>query len=208
MWDKKEKQGSIKPINKHVSVLFTEVEERKSTGGIIIPKSVSDNQVTFKNEVIYKVEILKKAEDCDSMIPEKGFALMNQLSGFGIPTVEPGYVKIVHENSLLMLSETKEFNTQTIKPGQGRALVEVTSKVNKTESGILIPDGAQVSAKYDAATLGGKVISVADNIKSLKVGDTIRFDCYMGTEIFIEDKEYRMVLECEVIAKIEDDVQQ
>lgn len=202
MIDKKEFRDSVVPVNKHVSVLFKEQEQRKSEGGIIIPSTVSDNSVTFKGEKIYKVQILKKADNCSETIPSEGYALINQLSGFGIRTIEPGYVKLVHENSILMTSPTKDFTENTIEPGQGRALVRVTSKLSQTESGIIIPKEATSQLSYDAATLGGEVISVSKDITWINVGMSIRFDCYMGTEIFIGDDEYRLVLESEILAKI------
>lgn len=202
MLDKKELRESILPVNRHVSVLFEEIEERKSSGGILIPSTAGAHEVTFKGERIYKVKMLKKAQDCWEHIPSEGYGLIHQLSGFGIRTVEPGYVKIVNENSILMTSKTKDFTEESIVPGKGRALVRITSKMSETESGIIVPKDATMNVSYDAATLGGQVISVSRDITWLKPGMNIRFDCYMGTEIFIGGQEYRLVLEDEIIAQI------
>ena len=202
MIDKKEFRDSIIPVNKHVAVLFEEIEQRKSKGGILIPSSIADFDVTFKGEKIYKVRILRKADNCSPLIPDSGYALINQLSGFGIRTIEPGYVKLVKDTSILMMSKTKEFTEKSICPGVGRALVKVTSKLVQTESGIIIPKGAQETVSYDAATLGGVVVSVSEDIIWLKIGVEVRFDCYMGTEIHIGDDEYRLVLEDEILAEI------
>lgn len=202
MIDKKEKQSSIKPVNKHVVVKFVELEEKKTASGVIIPKGTFE-QVKFKGDKVYKVEILRKAEDCQEFIPSEGYALVNQLAGFGIPTVEEGYVKVVPESLLLMTSKEKEFKVENIQPQYQRALVKVTSKTDKTDSGIIIPEEANDNVKWDAMTLGGEVAAVSPDIKFLKKGDKIRWDSYMGTEIYISGEEYRLVLESEIIAKIE-----
>ncbi len=202
MIDKKESQESIIPINGYVMVKFVALEEKKTAAGIIVPEGTFNN-VIFKEDKIYKVEILKKSADCKDSIPVGHFALANQLSGFGVPTIEPGYIKLLHETSILMTNVDKEFSINTIVPHTGRALVEVTSKTDHTESGIYIPDGASLNTNFDASTLGGKVIAVSDDFShGIRVGDHIRWDSYMGTQINIGSKEYRLVLTGEVVAII------
>ena len=207
MIDRKEKQSSIIPVKKHVLVKFVALEEKKTAAGVIVPKGSMDH-IVFKEDKIYLVEILRKANDCKDWIPSNGFAIVNQLAGYGIPTVEDGYVKIVPESLILMTSKTKEMKLTEITPMYKRALVKINSKVEKTESGLYVPSNAKMNTNWDAATLGGEVVGVSPDIEDLKIGEHIRFDAYMGTEIHIEGEEYRLVLEDEIIAKISQDEQQ
>ncbi|MDY5954621.1 MAG: co-chaperone GroES [Kiritimatiellia bacterium] len=84
-----------------------------------------------------------------------------------------------------------------IKPLGARVLVEPIEEKEVTKGGIIIPDTAKEKP------MQGKVIAVGvkrdDDGKELafdvKVGDTVLLPKYGGTEVKINDKEYQLVRE-------------
>jgi chaperonin GroES len=73
------------------------------------------------------------------------------------------------------------------KPLGKRVLVERTEEVTKTASGIIIPDNAKEKPQM------GKIVAVSKRIeerKEVKVGDSVVFGKYAGTEVKIDDKDY------------------
>lgn len=77
--------------------------------------------------------------------------------------------------------------TVNFKPLGKRVLVEREEELNKTASGIIIPDNA---SKEKPST--GKVVAVGcdDECKAVKVGDKVVFGKYSGSEVNIDDKKY------------------
>jgi len=90
-----------------------------------------------------------------------------------------------------------------IKPMYDRIMVEVLEAKDKTKGGILLPDTAKEKpqeAKVIAVGEGrvseeGKTISL-----KVKAGDTILFGKYSGTEITVDDKEYLILKEEDILA--------
>ena len=66
-----------------------------------------------------------------------------------------------------------------------RVLVEREEEIKTTASGIIIPDNA---SKEKPSV--GKVIAVSKEVEDVKVGDTVVFAKYSGSEINIDDKKY------------------
>ena len=92
-----------------------------------------------------------------------------------------------------------------IKPMYDRIMVEVLEAKDKTKGGILLPDTAKEKpqeAKVIAVGEGrvseeGKTVSL-----KVKAGDTILFGKYSGTEITVDDKEYLILKEEDVLAVV------
>ena len=86
------------------------------------------------------------------------------------------------------------------KPLADRVLVEPAPAEQKTVSGIIIPDTAQEKPQR------GEVIAVGDGKKdeplTVKVGDSVLFGKYTGTEIEIEDEKYLLLRESDIFAII------
>ncbi|AXH08914.1 MULTISPECIES: co-chaperone GroES [Malaciobacter] len=78
------------------------------------------------------------------------------------------------------------------KPLGERVLVKRTEVENKTASGIYIPDNAK--EKPHTAT----VEAIGSKVEDVKVGDTIVFEQFRGTELNLEGQEY-LVLNVENI---------
>ena len=87
-----------------------------------------------------------------------------------------------------------------MKPLADRVLVEVAPAEEKTLSGIIIPDTAKEKPQR------GKVIAVGAGKKaepmSVKVGDTVLYGKYSGTEISYEGKDYLIMRESDIYAVI------
>ena len=82
---------------------------------------------------------------------------------------------------------------------QNRVLVEPAPAEEKTASGIIIPDTAKEKPQR------GKVLSISEidekgNKPTVKVGDTILYGKYAGTEITVENKEYLIMRESDIFA--------
>ncbi|MBC7922925.1 MAG: co-chaperone GroES [Ferruginibacter sp.] len=92
-----------------------------------------------------------------------------------------------------------------IKPLADRVLVEPAAAEERTASGIIIPDTAKEKPQRGkvVAVGEGKVSDKGDVIASqLKVGDTVLYGKYSGTEITVEGKEYLIMRESDIFAII------
>lgn len=90
-----------------------------------------------------------------------------------------------------------------IKPLADRVVIEPAAAEEKTASGIIIPDTAKEKPQR------GQIVAVgegktADNgalVKpQVKVGDTVLYGKYAGTEIQIEGKDYLIMRESDIFA--------
>ena len=79
------------------------------------------------------------------------------------------------------------------KPLKDRVFVSYTEELEKTAGGLYIPDSAKEKPQ------SGKVEAVGDEVKSLKVGDKILFDKYSGSKINIDNKDYLIIKEEDIL---------
>jgi chaperonin GroES len=79
------------------------------------------------------------------------------------------------------------------RPLKDRVFVSYTEELEKTAGGLYIPDSAKEKPQ------SGKVEAVGDEVKQLKVGDKILFDRYSGSKINMDNKEYLIVKEEDVL---------
>ena len=88
----------------------------------------------------------------------------------------------------------------SVKPLQDRVLVEPAPAEEKTAGGIIIPDTAKEKP------VRGKVVAVGTGKKdepiTVKVGDTVLYGKYAGTEIQIDGKELLIMRESDIYAII------
>lgn len=86
----------------------------------------------------------------------------------------------------------------SIKPLADRVLVEPAAAEQTTASGIIIPDSAQEKPQK------GTVVAVGpgkpDEPTTVKVGDTVLYGKYSGTELALDGKEYLMMRESDIFA--------
>lgn len=87
-----------------------------------------------------------------------------------------------------------------VKPLADRVLVEPAEAETKTAGGIIIPDTAKekpMRGKIVAAGPGKK-----DEPTTVKIGDTVLYGKYAGTELTIDGKEYLIMKESDIYAII------
>ncbi len=84
-----------------------------------------------------------------------------------------------------------------LKTVLNKVIVEPVEVETKTASGIIIPDSAKEKPQKGIiiATGGGK----KDEPMELKVGDTVLFGKYSGTEIHIDDKKYLVMNQSDIM---------
>ncbi|MCM8788017.1 MAG: co-chaperone GroES [Candidatus Omnitrophica bacterium] len=92
-----------------------------------------------------------------------------------------------------------------VKPLGDRVLIKPAGEKERTKGGIVLPDTAKERPQE------GEVIAVGSGKKtedgqviplSLKVGDKVLYGKYSGTEITIDDEEYLIVREDDILAII------
>ena len=87
-----------------------------------------------------------------------------------------------------------------IKPLTDRVVIEPTPVQEKTASGIIIPDASKEKP------LKGKVVAAGKGTKddpiTVKVGDTVLYGKYAGTELKLEGKDYLIMRESDILAII------
>jgi chaperonin GroES len=92
-----------------------------------------------------------------------------------------------------------------LRPLQDRILVQRVKEEAKTKGGIIIPDTAKekpIEGKV-IATGNGKLNEEGKRIAlEVKKGDRILFGKYSGTEVKIEDEEYLIMREDDVLGVI------
>jgi chaperonin GroES len=94
----------------------------------------------------------------------------------------------------------------TVRPLHDRILIKRIEEKETVKGGIIIPDSAKEKPQE------GEVIAVGNGKKTeegkvipldVKAGDRILFGKYSGTEIKIEDQEYLILREDEVLGVLE-----
>ncbi len=94
----------------------------------------------------------------------------------------------------------------TVRPLHDRILIKRIEEKETIKGGIIIPDSAKekpqegevIAVGNGKKTEDGKVIAL-----DVKAGDRILFGKYSGTEIKIEDQEYLILREDEVLGVLE-----
>jgi chaperonin GroES len=94
-----------------------------------------------------------------------------------------------------------------IRPLQDRVLVKrIEDEVEKTKGGIIIPDTAKEKPQHGKVVAVGKG-KVNDDGKltplDVKVGDTILFGKYSGSEIKVDGEEHLIMREDDILGVVE-----
>ena len=83
-----------------------------------------------------------------------------------------------------------------IKPLGDRVVVEPSKRLEKTDSGIILPDTVQDKPQE------GKVLAVGD-CETIKKDDLVLYPKYIGTEVNHEGQDVLIMSEKEVLAVVE-----
>ena len=87
-----------------------------------------------------------------------------------------------------------------IKPLADRVIIEPSAAEEKTAGGIIIPDTAK--EKPSKGTIVAVGPGTKDNPITVKVGDTVLYGKYAGTEISFEDRDLMIMRESDIVAII------
>lgn len=85
-----------------------------------------------------------------------------------------------------------------IKPLADRVLVEPAAAESKTAGGIIIPDTAK--EKPQKSTIVAVGPGKKDEPVTVKVGDSVLYGKYAGTEITVDGKDYLIMKESDIYA--------
>jgi len=83
------------------------------------------------------------------------------------------------------------------KPLKDRVFVKYSEEVEKTSGGIYVPDVAKEKPQK------GVVEAVGKEVKEVKVGNTILFDKFSGSKINMDNVEYLILKEEDILGIIE-----
>ena len=89
-----------------------------------------------------------------------------------------------------------------LRPLGNRVIVQPLTEEEKTKTGIILPDSVDKEKKAE-----GKVIAIGSGEKitkfNLKVGDRVIFGKYAGEEVKVDDREYKILTDEDVLAVVE-----
>ena len=83
------------------------------------------------------------------------------------------------------------------KPLKDRVFVKYSEEAEKTAGGIYIPESAKEKPQK------GVIEAVGSEVKEIKVGDTILFDKYSGSKVNIDNNEYLIIKEEDILGIIQ-----
>jgi len=83
------------------------------------------------------------------------------------------------------------------KPLNERVFVSYSEELDRTASGLYIPDAAKEKPQR------GKIEAIGNDVKNVKVGDVILFDKYSGSKVAIDSQDYLILKEEDILGIIE-----
>ena len=83
-----------------------------------------------------------------------------------------------------------------IQPLGDYVVAQAEKAETKTASGLYIPGASQEKPKV------AKVVAVAKDVKSVKVGDRIIYKSYSNTDVRVNNEDYLLVKEEDVLATV------
>jgi len=83
------------------------------------------------------------------------------------------------------------------KPLKDRVFVKYSEEGEKTAGGLYIPESAKEKPQK------GVVEAVGSEVKEIKVGNTVLFDKYSGSKVNIDNVEYLIVKEEDILGIVE-----
>jgi chaperonin GroES len=96
----------------------------------------------------------------------------------------------------------------TIQPLHDRIVVEASAKEEKTAGGIILPDNAQEKpqrGKVLAVGPGKRLDSGQMSAMDVKVGDTVLYGKYGGTEVTVDGKDFIILRSDDVLGVVENE---
>lgn len=85
-----------------------------------------------------------------------------------------------------------------IKPLADRVVVKAAKAEEKTASGIIIPDSAKEKPQKGEIVAAGP--GTKDEVMEVKVGDTVLYGKYAGTELNLDGEDYLIMRQSDILA--------
>ncbi|MBN1413455.1 MAG: co-chaperone GroES [Bacteroidales bacterium] len=85
-----------------------------------------------------------------------------------------------------------------IKPLADRVVIKPLEAMEKTVSGIIIPDSAKEKPQRGTVVAAGP--GTKDDKMEVKVGDVVLYGKYAGTEINIDGQDYLIMKQTDILA--------
>jgi chaperonin GroES len=92
------------------------------------------------------------------------------------------------------------------RPLRDRVLVKYSEEAEKTAGGLYIPDSAKEKPqKGEVVAVGSGRVTDDGKLQpiSVKVGDTVLFDKYSGSKVTMDDMEYLIIREEDILGIVE-----
>ncbi|MCM1236588.1 MAG: co-chaperone GroES [Ruminococcus flavefaciens] len=92
-----------------------------------------------------------------------------------------------------------------LKPLSDRVILKYQEAEEKTQSGIILPGSAKEKPQEAVVVaVGGSTSGEGKNIQmQVREGDRVIFSKYSGTEVKVEEEEYTIVSQKDIIAIVE-----
>ena len=84
------------------------------------------------------------------------------------------------------------------KPLKDRVFVKYSEEAEKTAGGLYIRESAKEKPQK------GVIEAIGSEVKEIKVGDVILFDKYSGSKINIDNNEYLIIKEEDILGIVQD----
>src|SRR6188768_2269009 len=101
-----------------------------------------------------------------------------------------------------MMAKDKALN---LRPLDDRVVVEAADAEEKTTGGILLPDTAKQKPQQGKVIAAGpgRLSDKGDRLAlGVKVGDTVLFGKYSGSDVEVNGTEYKILRENDILAKL------
>jgi chaperonin GroES len=92
-----------------------------------------------------------------------------------------------------------------LNPLDDRIVIEVLEAEERTAGGIVLPDTAKEKPQRGRVTAVGPGKLLKNGVRAtvaLKVGDEVLFGKYAGTEVTVNEVEFKILRENEILAKV------
>jgi chaperonin GroES len=119
----------------------------------------------------------------------------------------PGIVLSITEEAICLLSGSNKETNMALQPLHDRIIVEAAAKEQTSAGGIILPDTAQEKPQRGtvlAVGPGKRLDSGQMAPVDVKVGDTVLYGKYGGTEVTVDGKDYVIIRAEEILAVLED----
>lgn len=92
-----------------------------------------------------------------------------------------------------------------IKPLADRVVIKMLEKEEVSKGGIILPESAQEKPEVaEIVAVGpGGVVDGKDVIMEVEVGDHVLISKYAGTEVKVDDVEYTILRQSDILAIVE-----